>query len=323
MKIHPSLNGKLSILAQGRVSRPRVSGDGSTIVWNQLVGENQEVMGYQDGHVDSLSSDPRFDYDADLSDDGRTIAWSRLMLDEQGEPEKWDVVLWQDGEERVLSDRPGNELSVTVSGDGKTIAWDDDVDGRFGGDNIIQWSEDRGIEQITDGTETDLLPKLSEDGSRLAFQRNSSDGRHLWLRDQNGTVKELFRGEGKVLMADISEDGRDFVWTQKRGRELDLYRYNEPTNELEHPSALAGVEEKHPCLTEDGTIVWAARDRRPEGTGQTQLFLQPKGGDSIQITADAQGNSLDPHVSDDGNVLSWTWVDNKDASNRRIYRLEI
>ena len=116
-------------LTQGIVGSPRISGDGSTVVWNQIVNDNEEIMRYRDGKVDCLSHDPRPDMHADLSYDGSVVAWTRFSsVDPQDKQGHWDIVMWKDGQETTLASTRANEMDPVVSRDDVTVrAFREDV----------------------------------------------------------------------------------------------------------------------------------------------------------------------------------------------------
>lgn len=159
-------HGPMYKLASGSTGAPKVSGDGSTVVWNQMTEDGLEIMAFRDGQVTRLTNNEFADMHPSVSRDGRTIAWTRenVNTEDHNKPH-WDIVVWRDGQETVLNNPAANEMDAAISADGTKLAWSTD-----GGTNQSQWA----IETLVDGQVSRLTelaghvaPKYSGDGARL------------------------------------------------------------------------------------------------------------------------------------------------------------
>jgi len=108
MNVNPRIQGRVTMLAEGIVGSPRVSGNGRVVVWDEFVDSNMEIMRYENGRVERLTRDPRPDMLPDLSADGRVVAWTRFSAADTHDPNgTWDVYQWRDGVESPVATGDG------------------------------------------------------------------------------------------------------------------------------------------------------------------------------------------------------------------------
>lgn len=312
LPINPSVRGRLTMIAEGQVNAPRISSDGSTVVWSEFRDGDLEIMRARDGKVEALTDNDLPDMLPDLSADGSTVVWTR-----ETERDNWDIVKWQGGRETVVADGKGNELFCAVSDDGSTVVWDDDVKGKWGPARIRMQRE--GVTStVAEGGGSHEFPLVSADGGRIVWRKFGTGGSDLWMRDEAGTVKPLVESEGDEVRPALTPDGRILTY----GLNDDVYLWNMQGG---HPQVVAGepeVEEIWPDLSADGrTVAWSSIDRREGGAPGIQVFLRDQAG-PVALTQDTGGLNSAPQLSADGRTVVWVWQDAEDTSNRRIYRFD-
>ena len=317
MKINPELKGKLTRLAEGNVGGARVSGDGSTVVWDQWFGSDWEVMRHKDGQTQRLSENPAQDTEVDLSHDGETIVWSRTVGEDPFDPDFHnDVVLWRNGQESVIAGTSADEFEPRVSGDGHTVVYvRDDTYGGTGSFDLYAWKEGA-REVVTSGEGLDRRPQVDEFGVRVYFNRLSGGKSDLWLRDEAGVVKRLTWHEGPEHDPAISADGKVAAWSQQDNeRDHALYVYNTVGGNPEALYSKPGEHAMEPALSGDGSTVAFTR----RGQGETQVILAE---DGRLLTVNLDGAASQPHLSRDGKVLVFAALDPDFPGQVGIYKLE-
>lgn len=307
-------------LAHGIVGSPRISGDGSTVVWNQVVGDNLEIMRYRvppgggrEGQVDQLTRNPRADMRASLSHDGSVIAWTRFSSadpsDKQGH---WDLVVHQDGKETVVGGTRANEMDAAVSRDGSTVAWSSDIDGTASAWKVVVRKDGKNSD-VTGGEGNNAFPVLSGDGSRIFWRNFSDSGSDLWMRDQDGTCKQLTDDPEAEVKPAVTPDGKTVVYSKND----DLFRFDLERSSTTVIADDPQMDEIWPAVSDDGkTIVWTNFDRRKEEV-DTQIW-QHQDGQNEYLTS-LRGLNGFPQLSGDGSKVVWMWVDKNDLSNSAIY----
>lgn len=303
------------MIAEGTCGAPALSGDGRTVVFNQLVGGDLEIFRWQDGKTDQLTDNDVPDMHPSVSDDGRVVAWTR----KPAPGATWDVVQWRDGVESVVADGPGNELSPEVSGDGSTIAFDDDHDGRWSNWDVRAWRNGR-LEDVTTRPGDQEFPVVNRDGSRIFWRDFTKDQPDIWMRDQRGVNKPIVGTDTHQGPFAVTADGETIVWSDTRDGETDLLRRDRAT--VTPVANLREVDESTPSISADGrTIAYQSMDFRKGSPADAQIFLN-EDGQKLQVTMSSDGLNVLPSLSDDGKVLTWLWIDSEDTDHRRIYRLE-
>lgn len=300
---------QISRLAHGIVGSPKVSGDGSTVVWNQVVGDNLELMRYRDGQVDQLTHDPRADMRASLSHDGSVVAWTRFSsTDPTDKTGHWDIVVNRNGQETVLAGSRANEMDAYVSADGKHVGWSSDTDGTASAWKVVVDGQD-----VTGGEGNNAFPQLNADGSRIVWRNFSDTGSDLWLRDQNGTCKQLTDDPENEVKPAFTPDGKTLVYSKDR----DLFRHDLEPSKVTVLADDPQMDELWPAVSDDGQkVVWTNFDKR-EDKVDTQIWLR-EGGQNAPLTS-MEGLSGFPSISGDGSKVAWMWVDREDLGDTAIY----
>ena len=317
VQINPAIPGTLTRVAVGDVGRPRLSADGTTVVYDQWVNEQWDVMRWCDGKTQALSTDPHHDVDPRVSADGRTVVWSRMFENNDGSTTTFtdDVLQWQDGKTTTVAGSDQDEQMATVSGDGKTVAWSyDEPNGAIAFD--IQTRKDGVTTSATTGWQVDIDPLLNDDGSRLFFRRKVHlDDGDMWLRDETGKERQLTNDPWGEFDPTIDGAGRTLVWADARKGFDILMQCDVDSGKTQAIQAEEHVDNSVPSLSVDGHhLAWARRDRK-SGT-DPQIMLSDNG---VVTPLTTEGWNSWPSISKDGRVISWINVDGKTTS---IYRFE-
>lgn len=318
MQINPAIPGTLTRVAAGDVGRPYLSADGATVVYNEWKNEQWDVMRWNDGKTEALSTDPRHDVDPRVSADGRTVAWTRFAQKENGDNLSFanDVVQWRDGETTVVGGTDADEQMAAVSGDGKTVAWSyDEPDGKVAYD--IQLRRDGAVTSATTGWPVDIDPILNDDGSRVFFRRKTKlDDGDLWVLDENGKERQLTDDPYGEFDPCIDGAGRTLVWADGRKGYDILMQCDVDSGKVRALQAEERVDNSVPSLSADGQhLAWARRDRK--SGGNPQIMLSDNG---VVTPLTTEGWNTWPSISRDGRVISWVNVE--DGKNVSIYRFE-
>lgn len=321
LKINPALRGKVTTVAEGRVGRPDLSGDGRTVVYQDMVQDTAEIMRWRDGQSEQLTHDRFPDAWAKTNRDGSTVVWCRFSAespaDENGQ---WDVVRWQDGQAEFVANGPGNEMSAQVSADGGVVVWDDDGDGTFSQWNIGRWQDGKG-ETVTSGPGLKQFPVLSGDGQRLVFRRENEGKSNYWLRDEAGVVKPFLVGD--FSGASLNYDGSLMAYTDHSKADEDLFVLSERDMSKRLVAGEREVDETWASLSGDGqTVAWTNFDRRKGNPADTNIVVR-RGDQQVQVTYDDGGLNAMPKLSEDGNTLLWYWVDKDDSNRRKILKADL
>lgn len=313
--------GKVTVLAEGYVGAPHVSGDGHVIVWDQVVGNNSEIMKFEDGQLTQLTHDQHPSIFPATSQDGHAISFTRWSSTDPQDPNgNWDIHQIRDGAQTAVTSGPANAYMNDISRDGNVIVWDTDGDGHWGNFNINKW-ENGQIEAVTKGRGDRESPVVDGDGKRIVWREGLPDGEsHLWMRDENGKAQQLTSARGNQYQASISPDGSRVLYTHNGGPDDDLMLLAGS-----QPTTVAGerkIDEGSASMTPDGSqIAWTSFDRRKGNPAEVEIFLKD-GDEVVQLTDRDGGLPTTPSMSDDGKVLAYLWVNPNDLHHSRIVLLE-
>jgi Tol biopolymer transport system component len=313
-------HGNMYKLASGATGAPKVSGDGSTVVWNQQTEDGLEIMAFRDGEVTQLTHNSLPDMHPSISRDGKTIAWTRLSSsDPNDKSAQWDIVIWKDGQETVLDNVTANEMDAAVSADGSKFAWSTD-----GGTNEAQWAIETMIDgQISQITELDghMSPLFSGDGSRLFWKGDGAVGGRIFSQGPDGQVKGLTPPLLNCHSPAPAESGNQVCYTQVSLQgDDDQMRLHLDTGVVETVAGEKFQDECWAAQNADGSVVaWTNYDRRgQEVDNQINAVID---GQRVALTDDP-GNHSFPSVSDDGKTLAWMWIKDNNTDDRGVYLLK-
>lgn len=309
-----NMSGRLTRIATGSLGSPRVSADGSTVVYTRWNGNDWDVERHRDGEVTVIGGTPRQDTDPQVSANGDTVVWSALKPEEPRP--SWNVFRWRDGEQTELAETHANEDSADISNDGEVVVYTyDDTSTRIGFD--IHRCQGDVCESITDGWKVDTDPFVSGDGERTFFRRKVRfDGGDLWMRDSNGELTQITKDPHPEIRPTVSDDGNTLSWAQNthRDEDTDLFVHNLSTGETEKIGE-PGVDENNPSLSADGSVL--VYDRRQNG--KSDIMLR-ENGETVNVTNG--GSNVWPSISADGKTLAWTAADPENPEQSVIYKLD-
>ncbi|MEW6283709.1 MAG: hypothetical protein AB1758_34175 [Candidatus Eremiobacterota bacterium] len=325
--VQPGLQGRLVKVAEGNIGSPRISGDGSTVVWNQMVDGQLEVMRWKNGQVECLSKDPRPDMHADVSDDGDTVVWTRHSNENPTQGGSWDVVMWKNGELRTIAADPvANEFTCRISRDGNTVVYDSDTNGKWGFWHIEKWRDGQ-TERVTEGFPgtSQEFPFVSGDGQRVFWREYAKGDSDIWMRDQNKVIKPVVATDSEQVTPQISPDGCKLVWSDDRLGDSDVLMTDlDHGNQVRVVSGERKADETWATMSADGSVVaWTHFDRSDEEQTRVNIYVRRGDEDPTQVTVEDGGLNSWPQVSDDGTRLAWQWQDRENWRNSVLYLLEM
>jgi eukaryotic-like serine/threonine-protein kinase len=165
-------------------------------------------------------------------------------------------------------------------------------------------ASDRTPVRIIDSTHLDLSPRLSPDGSRIAFVSRRSGTSELWTSDADGTnVARLTFLERDDLELDVD-------WSPD-GRQLAFAAWVAGNHDLHLVSATGGVPERITSTPDDERMPRFSRDGRwiyftSRRSGSDEIWkVSRAGGSPIQVTRQGGVEALE---SPDGRYLYYTKV---------------
>lgn len=308
------------VLTVGVVGAPQISGDGKTVVWNQLVDDNVDIYRYRDGQIDRISSDPRQDIHPTLNHDGSVISWARWSSLDPNDPEgNFDVVVWKDGKEQTVAETRANESDPVVSPDGSKIAWDSDVDGSSR-KSVIQLLENGQTRDLTQESENAAFPVFAGN-QHLLWRTYGAEGSDLVRFDGVNASKITNEPDSEVKPA-ASKDGQIVYYQKVSQSDDDIYRLDLKTGQTELAAGLKKVDEDWPSTSADGSVLaWTNFDRRlPLPTANTQIYVREHG-ENRQVSF-GPGIHGQTSMSDDGNKIAYHWINSAFINNRAIVLLE-
>lgn len=314
--------GRLTLLADGKTSEPRVSANGHVVVWSQRLDDGcWGVMKHEDGVTTRISEDGFTCTNVALSDDGKTIAYAARPF--SGPKSDFDVLMWRDGHTRPIANGPGNEYSVAVSGDGSTIAWDDDIDGSwFNTWRIGKWQNGE-TKLLTDGSILSEFPFIADTNQVFFRQQKYENSFIAGERPGDGLIQAMAMGPGDCVRGDVTDDGKVFTWTDNAGEFNSIMRSEngETTTLISEP----GVDHTWSRMSGDEShMVWTSFDRRGTDPSKPKVGVMYRENGENQMIAlgDDEGMPVMPDVSDDGNAVTWLWVGHGSDTPTRVYLWE-
>ena len=296
------------LIGRGNVGRPRLSGDGSTVVFNQWSEKERqwEVMRHRDGQLQNLTQDHHHDLEPAIDYDGDTVVWTRFTGEFYDDPDgSWDVLRWRDGEITTVGGGPWHETEPAVSGDGETVAWmKDDPKYRIGFD-IQKWTDGE-VATIADGSPVDRRPMLNHDGSRVFWERRHRGRQEIMMKEGEEPNKQLTDSAMPEIEPSTCGPGQHFVWSEQNFGDHDLFHYNTAGHSKKLVSGERWVQEQEADISADGeTIVYMKRKK-----GQPSKMMLSENGTTIELPFE---NARFPDLSDDGRFLAWQTFEDGEA----------
>lgn len=308
--------GKVTVLADGYVGSPKVSGDGKTVTWDQVVKDNSEILQFSNGAVHQLTHDGHPSAYPAVSGDGSAVSFTRFSSTDPNDPNgNWDIYGIQNGAEVPIATSKGNEFFSDISRDGKTIVFDNDGDGSWQNSNIGKWQNGQ-VSSVTSGAGARIAPVIQGDGKRIYWDDGVSG--HVWMQDEKGATAAFTTEPGLQYKPAVTPDGSTVLYTNNGGPDEDLHMIVAGGA----PTVVSGdrkADETFAAVSADGKqIAWTRFDRTQPGNATVEIFL--KDGDQVsQITTPSDGGlNTNPSLSDDGKTLAWLWVNPNDLGHCKI-----
>ena len=313
--IPPRNGGKVTLIAEGRVNPGQVSGDGNAVVFGEFdpsVGES--VFRWEDGDVVKLNADGFSSYQVRCNHDASVAAFHRYSVEDAFDKTgNWDIARWENGKIEVVAGTVEDEMSPSIDSTGNTIVYDREISETKTA-VIGRWHNGE-TETLTDGKATDLFAEVSGNGERVVWRRNLN---HVFLRDQNEVNKPLATVGNKPAGLTIDHEGNKILYAARdEDGDQNLYLTDIQTNQTVEVSAIKGMAEFDGQISGDGsTVVFTGLDRRKEKSDMNVYVW--RNGKTEQLTWDDGGINTKATVSDDGNAVSWFWIDREDTNHRKV-----
>jgi Tol biopolymer transport system component len=322
VQINPKIPGKLSILAEGELGSPRVSANGQVEVWDQVVPTGESIMRWQDGQTQNISNDPHSSIFPVPSRTGDVVAYTQFNSLDLSDPNgRWEIHQWRDGKTSLVakSDK-GNLYDPAVSGDGRVLAWDNDGDGRMVAWNIQRQPVGGPVEDVTSGPNEASDPRLDYFGRRVIFSDGRTGQSQVWIADGHQPPHAVAPSKGTQANASISPLGGMVMYSDDSSGLGQVTRVLggqssavEPAPQQDQWQAAESAFGNH--------VVWSDIDRT-KNPSPMELYVKDGDGPAMQLTDSHGGLNAFPSISENGQVISWLWVDPQNPNHARVYRFE-
>jgi TolB protein len=240
--------------------------------------------------VQQLTDEPSYDFYAEYSPDGASIAWTAYRVDSSaGEIFVANV----DGTDvRNVTNHPARDYLPAWSPDGRSIAFVSNRDG-----SLDIWTVEvatGSIRQVTDVSAADLEPDWAPDGKTLVYSSfRSGDGQHVFTQriGEPGATQLTFGNLFLEETPEISPDGRWIVYVRGNVSPEGIYLVNV---EGGTPVGLTTSTQHHdPAWSPDGdSIVY-------EDGGD--IYVMDSDGTSPTDLTPGEWNDRRPHWGPGGN----------------------
>ena len=331
----PRNGGSVTLIAEGRVNPGEVSPDGKAVVFGGFEpGVGESVFRWKADRVERLNTDDHSSFEARCNHDASVVTYNRYSLQDAFDKKgNWDIARWEAGKTTVVSDSPENEQSPDIDRSGGVIVYDRE-DSTARKIRVMRW-ENGETRPVSDGSAIDLFAEVSGNGERVSFRRNLNT---VFLEDQNGTVKPLQLAGEKPASVMLDGSGQRVLYSaQDKDGDRDLFITDLSTNTTTVVANLKGVEEYDGHFSADGkSVVYTAIDFRKKGPiDLNSLSGNPEGysddllaadmnvyvwrdGKTEQLTWNDGGLNTKATISDNGESISWLWIDSNDTNHRKL-----
>ncbi len=208
-------NGQRELIADGPGNEmgPKISSDGSTIVWDDdldgTLGKG-DIKKWVDGEVSTVVEGPPWDLFPEVSGDGSRVVWRRL---EGGKMKLW--MQDQNGVVKPFLEKEGDIIRPSLNHDGTQLVF---TDNSRGNDDLVFHDETTRTERVVAGLDKvdETWACLSEDGSTIAwtgldFRKGAPADTEIYL-ETNGRIVKVTEDDGLSSFPRLSEDGKTLVW---------------------------------------------------------------------------------------------------------------
>lgn len=241
------------VVSEGDARSPRLSPDGTSVVYAVSDGENDQIhLLREGGGTDETLTSEGANFRPAWSPDGSLIAFSGVQ---EAEPDVW--IMAADGtDQRQLTDDPASDWAPAWSPDGASLVFNSD---RFGSFDLVRIDADgANPTALTSGPADDYEPDWSPDGKRIAFTSNRDGDFRIWVvAAGGGEPSRLETGEGSAYMPSWSPDGSMIAFTSDRSGDFEVFvvasEGGEPGNISRNPGADDGWVS--PAWAPDGSAI--------------------------------------------------------------------
>ena len=264
---------------------------GATLVFTKL-SESQDqnefvvaeiyIMNADGSDQRRVTTNTHFDLGADLSPDGKTVAFHQTLSGDNC-PCTIQLVDVADGAtERRLT----NGMWPTWSPDGKRIAFNAPGVGGIGDIWVIN-IDGTGLTNLTQSPSGEARPAWSPSGQRIAFQSNRAGNADIWIMDADGSNPVQVTNHPALDQApDWSPDGRMLVFQSTRDDPRnDVYAVNADGTDLTRLT-FGGGRDLDAAWSLDGKHIVFDSDRDLVAEGHLRVFvMNADGTDQRQLTS--------------------------------------
>lgn len=304
-----------TLIARGAVYPPAVNRDGSQLAWSDRTEGSRDLFLHENGETRRLTRDEEVDIEPALTPAGDRLVWSRRV------DKDWELFEMVEGKPTLVHGGPGAQRKPVFSDDASTLVFEDD-----GGIGVVRDGKRERI-ALPEGAEISRKPQVSEDGTRVFWERydTSTRGKSLWMKDEAGVEKPLLSADSGWTGAAISRNGRQVTYSafSESGTE-DLMVWHLDTNQR-HPIAdKAAVGEMFPAVSSDGsTSYYNLVDFRGYPKVNAYIYRDRDGEKDELVGRHPLGRDLFPQLSPDDGQMNWVWVSDDDPADRALYTMGV
>lgn len=302
-----------SVLAEGRrIERPYLSPNGTAVAWTQETEGQSDLFVASGGQVRRLTETPENEGFALVSDDARTVAFTRRSA----QSNVWQLHVQRNGQEGVLEAGGHHVQSASLSADGHQIAWENH--GR-----VTRTDPETVLANVPqprhgDHDSRQLKPQLSGDGQTLLFQVSDLDSAesHLVVTSPHGD-REIDNNTDAPTA--LSFDGGKVVYptTDEEGFH-DLSMLDLASGRSTVVSDLKGADESHPSVSVDGKVVFQLTRYDQNAQPLRSIALLTPEATAEIVAADELWEPSHPQLSADGKTLLWLATSKLDSDRRQL-----